>query len=248
MKYTDRLICLRTVSYSETSQILTVLTRDHGKVSLIAKGAKRPKSPFDGPVELFSAGSAVIAPAWPGKELSTLIEFQQRPALTGLRKNLLALNSAFLAAELIDSMTETEDPHPELFDDFACFLADLNGLTDNQQLLARFIAFQLNLLFLLGIQLSRSRCANCSAVFGPGWKIAYFSSSAPGLLCPDCESAFAEKRKISVSAAAALADLKTLQRLPFKTLIEIESLLIYHFTELMHKPPKAAKYFRNLKP
>jgi DNA repair protein RecO (recombination protein O) len=247
MKYTDQVICLRAVSYSETSQVLTLLTRNHGKISAIAKGAKRPKSSFDGPVEPFSTGAAAIAPPARGKELATITEFGQQPALMGLRKNLLALNSAFLAAELIDSMTETDDPLTELFEDFVRFLSDLTASTDNGHLLARLIAFQLNLLYLLGVQLNLNRCANCSAAFRPGWKTAYFSSSAPGLLCPDCETAFAEKRKIAPAAAGALADPAKLTTATAQTLAEIEKILIYHFTELLGKPPKTAKYFQGRK-
>src|SRR4030042_1118125 len=56
----DKCICIRTTDYSETSQILTFFTADTGKLSLIAKGAKRPKSSFGGPVQLLTAGEMVF--------------------------------------------------------------------------------------------------------------------------------------------------------------------------------------------
>ena len=49
----DTAICIRTVDYSETSQIVTFFTRAKGKLTAIAKGSKRPKSAFDGTVEIF---------------------------------------------------------------------------------------------------------------------------------------------------------------------------------------------------
>ena len=57
----DTAICVRTTDFSETSQILTLFTRAAGKISAIAKGSKRPKSAFDGPVEVFSYGRIVFS-------------------------------------------------------------------------------------------------------------------------------------------------------------------------------------------
>ena len=56
----DTAICIRAVDYSETSQILTFFSRDNGKFSAIAKGSKRPKSAFDGPIEIFAYGKIVF--------------------------------------------------------------------------------------------------------------------------------------------------------------------------------------------
>ncbi|MFQ6036643.1 MAG: DNA repair protein RecO, partial [Sedimentisphaerales bacterium] len=52
----DTAICIRAVDYSETSQIVTFFTRATGKIRAIAKGSKRPKSAFDGPIEILSFG------------------------------------------------------------------------------------------------------------------------------------------------------------------------------------------------
>ncbi len=52
----DFAICIRAADFSETSQIVTLFTRATGKIKAIAKGSKRPKSKFDGPIEIFSYG------------------------------------------------------------------------------------------------------------------------------------------------------------------------------------------------
>ncbi len=117
----DDAICIRTVDYSETSQIATFFTRATGKISTIAKGSKRPKSNFDGPLEIFSYGKIVFSA--PTKEkLTTLTEFQQQPTLTNLCKNLFALHCASLATELLNHLTNEYDPHPNLVDSFLQFL------------------------------------------------------------------------------------------------------------------------------
>ncbi len=71
----------------------------------------------------------------------------------------------------------------------------------------------------------------------------YFSSRENGLLCPTCEMAFPEKRAVDPALIDALRNPQKLPKTPHAQLIEVEQLLIYHFTELLHKPPKMAKYF-----
>ena len=56
MQIKDKAICLRAVNYSETSQVVTLFTRDHGKIAAMAKGSRRAKSSFDGAIEVFSFG------------------------------------------------------------------------------------------------------------------------------------------------------------------------------------------------
>ena len=61
MQYRTRAICLRTADYSETSQVVHFLTRAHGLVRLLAKGAKRPRSKSGGAIDLLSEGQVVYS-------------------------------------------------------------------------------------------------------------------------------------------------------------------------------------------
>ncbi|HOV78047.1 MAG TPA: recombination protein O N-terminal domain-containing protein, partial [Sedimentisphaerales bacterium] len=89
----DRAVCIRTVDYSETSQILTLFGRLSGKIRAIAKGSKRVKSAFEGPIEVLSCGQIVYSPAFGGR-LATLTEFQPDPTRGGIRRCLFVLNCA----------------------------------------------------------------------------------------------------------------------------------------------------------
>ena len=91
----DEAICIRTLDYSETSQIVTLFSKEHGKIDAMAKGSKRAKSPFDGPIEIFSCGQIVFSEKGDQK-LSTLAEFTQQPRFLALRTKLFALNCAYL--------------------------------------------------------------------------------------------------------------------------------------------------------
>jgi len=240
MRCQDLAVCIRAVDYSETSQIVTFFARDTGKFTAIAKGSKRPKSAFDGPIELFAHGQIVYAQSHREK-LATLTEFRQEMPFSFLTRNLFALHCASFAAELVHSGTDDYDPHPQLFDAFIKLLQDLE---QTQSPLRALIVFQLTLLKEIGLMPVLDHCANCKARYERRAMSDefYFSSSANGLVCRDCEPAFPDKTKLSPSTAKALADKNELARADEKTLRQIEKVLIAHFTELLHKPPRTAKY------
>jgi DNA repair protein RecO (recombination protein O) len=243
----DAAICIRAIDYSETSQILTLFTRATGKISAIAKGSKRPKSSFDGPVEAFSSGKIVFT-ATGGEKLATLTEFQQQPSFPHLRDNLFTLNCALFAAELVNHLTHEYDPHPELFDSFLQFLQNLNEQramnNERRSIVVLLILFQLALLKEVGLQPVLSHCVNCkmSSEQLAASDEVYFTSAANGLICRDCEAAFTEKIKLTKNAAACLSNLRILARTNEKTLKEIEKILIYHFTNILGRPLKMAKH------
>ena len=245
----DVAICIRAIDYSETSQILTFFTRDTGKISAIAKGAKRPKSAFGGPFEIFSCGKIVFAESDKDK-LSTLTEFEPSFGGAGFSKlsaNLFTLNCCLFGAELLNKLTHDYDPHPQLFDDFLQFLKNANEGGNNPEMLTLLILFQLSLLKETGLQPVLSHCVNCKTRHekqGTRHEI-YFSSSVNGLICRDCEASFPDKIRLSPNAANCLSNLKLLTGARGKTLKEIEKLLTYHFTETLGQKPKMAKYVLN---
>ena len=236
----DTAICIRAVDYSETSQVVTFFTRAAGKISAIAKGSKRPKSTFYGPIEMLSYGKIVFSNSNKEK-LAILTEFEQQPGFTHLGNNLFALNCASFAAELVNNLTDDYDPHPQLFDSFLQFLQRIQDVRDTLTLL---ILFQLALLKEIGLQPILNACVNCKTIYDIRYTIyeVYFSSSANGLICRNCEGNFPDRIRLTGTAANALSNLKLLADADEKTLNEIEKVLIYHFTELLHKPPKMAKY------
>jgi DNA repair protein RecO (recombination protein O) len=241
----DTAICIRTTDFSETSQIVTLFTRATGKISAIAKGSKRPKSAFDGPVEVFSHGSIVYSDSTREK-LATLTEFEQQPDFAKLAGNFFAPNCCLFAAELVNGLTHDYDPHPQLFDSFLQFLQNEHreSSIENRKALALLILFQLVLLREIGLMPILNACANCKTQYATRntQYEAYFSSSANGLICRDCEASFPDKMKLTKDAANCLANTKLIAEAQEKTLNEIEKILIRHFTEILHRPPKMAKY------
>ncbi len=254
MLTSDIAICIRAIDYSETSQIVTLFTRSSGKIRAIAKGSKRAKSAFDGAIEVFSYGKIVFVDSKKEK-LATLTEFEQQPAFTPAGDDLFALNCCLLGTELLSNLTNDYDPHPGLFDSFLQFLKNTNeqqvkGM-DKRATLALLILFQLALLKEAGLQPILNYCVNCKTKFEnrvpdirhPVERIdLYFSSSANGLVCKDCEVSFPDKIRLSKNAARCLTNLKMLAETNKKTLNEVENVLVHHFTEVLGRAPKMAKH------
>ena len=240
----DIAICIRAVDYSETSQVVTFFTKANGKVSAIVKGSKRLKSKFDGPIEMFSCGEIVFSDS-SREKLATLTEFEQQPSLMHLSSNLFTFNCCLFATELISNLTNDYDPHPELFDSFLQFLKSIQVTRhETRDTISLLILFQLTLFREIGLMPILNACANCNtqyAIRNTRYEV-YFSSSANGLICRDCEDGFPDKIRLSRSAAACLSNLKRIAESDEKTLTEIEKILISHFTELLGHQPKMAKH------
>lgn len=237
----DTAICIKAVDYSETSQVVTLFTKAAGKVSAIAKGSKRPRSSFEGAIEIFSHGPVIFTETTEEK-LSTLTEFQQHPGFESLATNLFNMNCALFAAELINLLTHDCDPHPDLYDHFHTLLTNIAASKDCRETITLLILFQLSLLREIGLQPILNKCVNCKSPIASAQCNNYFSSSANGLICRDCEINFPDKIRLSPQTANCLTDLRSIADASQQTLNEIEKVLIYHFTELLHRPPKMAKY------
>jgi DNA repair protein RecO (recombination protein O) len=240
MIHRDEAICIKTSDYSETSQIVTLFTRKGGKISLIAKGAKRKKSAFAGPLEVLSFGDALYSESQSAK-LATLREFDPRPIFMLLRTRLFAMNQAYFAVELVGDFIEEHDPNPEVFERLKEFLENLQSCDDENHGLRYLILFQLSLFELTGIGLTRKQCANCgNANFSSA---VYFSSQANGLLCRDCEISYPDKTRIDRAAAELLNDLSKISQADLPLLQSLERLLVVHICTVLGKKPKMADTF-----
>lgn len=111
---------LHSYPYKETSLIVEVFARDHGRVPLIAKGAKRPHSKLRGVLQTFQP----LQLAWSGKaEVRTLISAEWVGGLLPLERS--ALLSGFYLNELLVKLLARDDPHPALFDAYVSALNQL---------------------------------------------------------------------------------------------------------------------------
>ena len=110
--------------FGNTSLIVRCLSRQAGRLTFMAKGATRPKSPFAGILDLFYLADFLYQPARTG-EMHTLREIKLIEAHLGLRRSYANLMAAQYFAALIETLTETATPVEQEFDLFAKALAYL---------------------------------------------------------------------------------------------------------------------------
>ncbi|PXW26536.1 DNA repair protein RecO [Paraburkholderia caballeronis] len=111
---------LHSYPYRETSLIIDVLSRDHGRVALVAKGAKRPHSALRGVLQTFQP----LSLSWTGKgEVRTLTGAEWVGGMRPLAGD--ALLCGFYANELLVKFLAREDAHPQLFHHYVVTLTRL---------------------------------------------------------------------------------------------------------------------------
>ncbi len=140
-RFKDQAICIRHIDWSESSQIVALLTKDHGKVRGLAKGSKR-MSPgsiarFSGGVELLTGGQ-VVAVTRPTSDLATITEWDLQQPNHHLHEQLDAQRLALYAADTVHAMLADHDPHPNVFAAVELFLEQLAEPTGHASTLLRF--------------------------------------------------------------------------------------------------------------
>lgn len=141
-------IILRTRPLTETSLIVHWLTPRFGRIATVAKGARRPKSPFRGKLDLFYLAEFSFVRSR-RSELHTLREVTLRETHSALRKDLGWLEQASYAAAIIERTTEMDTSLEGFYELYAGLLATLATHPAQAQTV---FAFELKLLGKLGLQ------------------------------------------------------------------------------------------------
>lgn len=202
-------IVLRVVDFSETSCIVTLFTRDFGKIGALAKGARRPKSPFESALDVLAVCRIVFLHK-SSDSLDLLTEAKLERRFRAAQKNLAGLYAGYYVAELLRELTDTGDPHPELY---AAADTTLQQIDRDGPVGALVLRFELNALRVLGHLPALGACAAC----GRGVEATRngrvpFGIRAGGVLCPLCRPG--QRHVISVTRGALealrqLADVST---------------------------------------
>jgi DNA repair protein RecO (recombination protein O) len=140
-RFKDQAICIREIDWSETSQVVALLTAEHGQVRGLAKGSKRTSPShmqrFSGGIELLNLGQ-VVATTKPTAQLATITEWDLQQDFFHLRRDLTAQQLAMYAADLAGAFVPELDPRPSTFHALVQFLADLAEPADREAALLRW--------------------------------------------------------------------------------------------------------------
>jgi DNA repair protein RecO (recombination protein O) len=125
----DRAVCIRHWDWSETSQTVSLFTREAGVIRGIAKGARRERAPFSGGIELITRGE-MIAIVKPGSELATITAWDLQETFPAIRKSLLSFHAAMYMVDAAQHSIQDHDPHAMLFDALLDALRSLGSESD----------------------------------------------------------------------------------------------------------------------
>ncbi len=244
--YRSEAIVLRRHDFGEADRLLTLFTREHGKMRAIAKGARKPQSRKAGHVELFMRSKMLFAR---GRNLDIITQVELVEAYRPLREDLVRVTYASHAVELFDRFTAENDIHPELFN----LLAEgLGWFAESQDLLLTARFYELRLLGMVGFQPRLFQCARCDELLQP--QDQFFSYELGGVLCPNCQPADRHAHPISLPALKVLRYLQTrpygtVRRLQVRRALhtELEAIMFGYIQHLLERHLQSADFLRRLR-
>ena len=240
-------IVLRHSEWGEADRLLTLYTRELGKVRAIAKGARKMTSRKAGHIEPFTHVRLQLAR---GRDMLIVTQADTVDGYLPLREDLILTGQASYVLELLDRLTyEDETENPILFRLLTETLARLASRTD-AWLVIRY--YEMRLLDGLGFRPQLFECSNCGREIVA--EDQYFSFSAGGVICPSCGLGLPGLANISVDA---LKYLRHFQRSSYAEASrarpsldvqkEAESLMQGYFTYLLERELNTPGFIKRVK-
>jgi len=173
--YKDEGIVLRSIKLGEADRIVTIYTRDNGKIRAVAKGVRKTKSRFGGRLEPYARIQLLI---YRGRNLDTITSADILEAFPSLTKDYTRLASAAAMAELVEKITPDRESS---FSTYSLLLGGLRSLAGDDGG-AAVPAFLMKVLSISGYHPELKNCAGCGiAGFHGG-----FSPAQGGAVCEGC--------------------------------------------------------------
>lgn len=239
-------IVLRRTDFGEADRLLTLYSRDFGKIKAVAKGARKPQSRKTGHVELFMRSNFLFAT---GRDIAILTQAEMVQPYAALRDDLILTTYAAYVVELLDRFTVEEDKHSGIYQ----LLADALGwLTTHEDVLlvARF--YELRLLGLAGFRPQLFHCVACGEPIEE--RDQFFSAELGGILCPNCREE--DRRAVGITAVSTKV-LRYLQTRPWDTVhnlrlkravhTELENVMHYYITYVLERNLKSVEFLHRLR-
>ena len=237
---------MRHSEYGEADRLLTLYTRELGKLRTIAKGVRKLHSRKAGHLEPFTRVALQLAQA---RELPIVTQAETVDAYLDLRDDLLKTGYAAYAVEMVDRFTFEESENQPVYHLLVDTLARVNSQAD-PYLALRF--YEIHLLDELGFRPELFTCVNCQAEIQPADQ--YFSMAQGGVYCPKCGANRPDLLPVSLQA---LKYLRHLQRstyseaaraqIPPGVRAEIESLLQQYLTYLLERDLNTPAFLRQVR-
>lgn len=249
-------IVLRVVEFSETSYVVTLFTRDFGKITALAKGARRKKSPFEAALDVLAICRIVFLHKSSGA-MDLLTEAKLERRFRSAASSLDRLYAGYYVVELLRCLTDEHDPHPRAYD-----LAEetIIGLDVQDSVRHALLEFELGLLTQLGHQPILTKCSSCGREKLEPNRVS-FGLNEGGVLCHKCR--LGKQNIVSLSheawsylnsltgAIAAVnyqdnGQVRINQALPAEPTGEVRKLMNQYITHLLGFRPRLHPYISSI--
>jgi DNA repair protein RecO (recombination protein O) len=198
-------IVLRTMKYRETSRIATLFTKEMGKVSVLAKGARDGRSRLGGTLQVMNRVGVLFY--WKeSRDLQLLSQCDIARSYHALGSDLDRMAPAMAAVELTDAVSPPEEPNGQLFDLLDATLEAVDFAT--KQPGNALYYFELHLLGIIGFKPDLHHCTVCRRSVDPTARGTGVRMSQNGILCGACSGKAAGPDMLSPAAVAVLQRLQ----------------------------------------
>jgi len=249
-----RAIVIRSSPFGDSSAVVTLFSREFGKLRALAKGAWRPKGAFDAALDLLSICQVlVLRKSAGGLDLLTEASLEHRFRVGG---SVAAFHGGMDVAELLDALTADGDPQPELFDvahsTLRLLSAEGSSVADTAarrlsdgQVRALVAHAELAVLRHAGHAPGLGRCAECRRSVPTTGRVA-FGMLDGGVLCNECRRGKRAVVSVSSDCLAALrllagsADAWRTISLPDATDGEVRAVMNTLLSHLLGRRPRVA--------
>lgn len=240
-------IVLRHADWGEADRLVTLYTREQGKMRAVAKGARKITSRKAGHLEPFTQVKLQLSR---GRDLFIVTQADTIEAYLPLRENLLLTGYASYVVELLDRFVyEEESANPTLFR----LLADtLKRLAEGIDTWLSVRYYEMRLLDFLGFRPQLFECANCGREIQA--EDQFFSFNLGGVICPRCGQGLPHLKPISVET---LKYLRHFQRSSYGEAArarpgqevrgEAENLMQAYFTYLLERELNSPGFLKNVR-
>lgn len=174
-------IILKSYNLREADRILTIYTKDFGKISAVAKGVRRSRSKLRGATQQLTYVDLIL---YQGKSIDTITQCETKEMFVALREDLHRWAYAVYLVELLDAMVPERQPQVRVFAEFLTALYLLATLEEPE---TGALFFTARFLHLLGYQPVLHTCAACHQKIAEGSKVL-LSAALGGILCGNCSS------------------------------------------------------------
>lgn len=236
-------IVIRRIDYGENNKIITIYTREWGKIGVMARGANKPKSRLSSVTQLFYYGYFLVKGS---TGLGSLSQGEPISSFRHIREDIISTAYASYIIELLDKATDERKPNPFLFELVYQTLHYINEGYDAEVLTA---IFEMKMLSVLGIPPVLDRCVCCQRTEGE----FAFSVREGGFICHQCKEKDMYRIPISAQTVKLLRifyhfDLSRLGNISLKeeTKKELKLVIESYYDEYSGLMLKSKKFLQQL--